>query len=202
MSARTSKHFKWPLGRKKEPNKDDVDASSSFVPSAHLSLMSQVRLELKNGYSRPHPSTGAADSVFMTLPAVQRVINRDKLGQLLRSYSWFHKDLVEIIYKGSLRVIATLITIEWTDWDRFESLFLHATDQSGRPLRGDRNLPFDFQDLAFLGPFQNLFDSEQYIFCPLIITEGSSGSCNERVRLPFIKSLEVRGGSFGVVVKQ
>jgi hypothetical protein len=204
MSARTSRPSRWPFGKKKEPKilQDSVDISSLDIPPEHLALMSQVRLELKNGYSRPDSSTGAADSVFMTLPAIQKVITRDILGQLLRPYHWYHKNQVEFIYRGSLRVVATLITIEWADWDCFESIFLHATDQSGRSLRGDFYLPFDIQDLAFLGPFQKLFDSEQYIFCPLIIKEGSAGSCNERVRLPFIKTLAIREGSFGLVVKQ
>src|SRR5271154_4758815 len=125
-------------------------------PSARLSdKLRRVRHELKKNYSHPEGSTGRD---FITLPTVQTVIDRDCLREILQQCAWYNEDLLEVAWKRCLKVIATLITIEWPAWEEFKHRFLDDKDQSG-PRHGDRFLPFTVEDLVFLEPaeYQTLF---------------------------------------------
>lgn len=113
-----------------------------------LDLSRDLRMELKKKYSRPDTSTGSAASVFATYSAVKAVLDRERLRRLLSGCHWFSEERFELLFESSLRVIATLITIEWNEWENFYDIFLERRDQSERLLHGDHRLPF--LDLGFL----------------------------------------------------
>lgn len=187
---------------KKQPNQKRPSVSYDGVE--RLILMSDFRKEFKTKMSQPDASTGSSANTFLTYPAVKEVLDKHRLQLVLQNYPWFTDDVLDRLSDSCLRVVATLITIEWPNWEQFKDLFLEKTDQSDRFIRGDHYLPFKTSELGFLEPreYRTLFEREQYTFCPLIIKEGDDEKHDERVRLPFLSSLEGNDGASGVVTRK
>lgn len=191
--------------KKRTPSTSKIDV---IFPEArpHVTLGDQldiIRHELRESYSRPDASTKTPHAPFITLPAIQKVINRARLAEIFSHYDWYSPGDEQEIFKRCLRVVAILIVISWPEWKQFKRLILDVKDQSG-PLHSDRRLPFSRERLRFLEPTssQLAFEDEQYTFCPLIIQQDSDRVYSERVILPFTRTIEERDGGFGQVLKQ
>jgi hypothetical protein len=162
-----------------------------------------IRRELRDSYSRPNASTKTPHAPFITLQAIQEVINRARLAEIFSHYDWYSPGDEQEIFTQCLRVMAILIVISWPEWKHFKRLILDVKDQSGS-IHSDSRLPFSPEHLRLLEPasYQLAFEDEQYTFCPLIIQQDSDRVYSERVRLPFMRTIAARDGGFGQVLKQ
>ena len=172
----------------------------------HVTLGDQldiIKRKLRESYSRPDASTKTPHAPFITLQAIQEVINRARLAEIFSHYDWYSPGDEQEIFTRCLRVVAILIAISWPEWKHFKRLILDVNDQSG-PLHSDSRLPFSPEHLRFLEPadYQQAFQDKQYTFCPLIIQQDSDRVYSERVRLPFMRTIAARDGGFGQVLKQ
>ena len=105
----------------------------------------------------------------------------------------------KMIRKRYIRVLSTLIIIDWTDLrTRFRPVFLRD------PAHDDEHLPF--KDLKFLGASGQIFADYQHAFTPIVIEERKEKHIQEipaGYRLPFINEPEdVRLGGYGSVTKR
>ncbi|MCJ1469253.1 hypothetical protein MMC07_007886 [Pseudocyphellaria aurata] len=157
-------------------------------------LLLSLRKKLKERRSVPNHS----DRFFVTAHVVGEVLTTDAMRVIFAGFTWRVDGHLDIIRKYLKQVLATLITIKWTRWSDFKSIFLTHKDPFNRPVLGDHRLPFS--DLEFLEEdFREEFERNQHIFRPILIEENSHKIYPSQSRLPFLK-LEIAGeGGFGTV---
>ncbi|KAF8244931.1 hypothetical protein K440DRAFT_604422, partial [Wilcoxina mikolae CBS 423.85] len=132
---------------------------------------------------------------FITESKLKEVVNDRLLMTLFREYEckWAQGVDVNEILRHYLKVLSILIWIGWDKWDKFDEYFLSQTrgvivDKE----RCDKALPFNWDDTraSFLKDdhFGERFNREQYMFLPIIITEGEIVECKMHSRLPFLEA--------------
>ncbi|KAL3494905.1 kinase-like domain-containing protein [Aspergillus germanicus] len=111
---------------------------------------------------------------------------------------------VEDLRTNFLQTLSILAYGHWTDWPRFDSIFLVRHSD-----RTDRGIPhYDIQTLAnneFLGPpAGNRFYDDRHLFCPIDVVENGNLTRDGTWKLPFLegKSEPCGSGGFGRVTKQ
>jgi hypothetical protein len=111
---------------------------------------------------------------------------------------------VEDLRTNFLQTLSILVYGHWTDWPRFDSIFLVRHSD-----RTDRGIPhYDIQTLAnndFLGPpAGNRFYDDRHLFCPIDVVENANLTRDGTWKLPFLegKSGPCGSGGFGRVTKQ
>ncbi|GME22700.1 hypothetical protein GTA08_BOTSDO09455 [Neofusicoccum parvum] len=131
---------------------------------------------------------------IIILEDLRRFWHQNDRDQFYRSQSWFDGD--NLYHENFLKIISILILARFRRWSRFKEIFI---DQ---PNRRDEDLPFALPELTkntFLGPVDGrTFNSSQWIFCPLVITEMREihyldGPERER-RLPYVEEPKEIGG--------
>ncbi|GME47373.1 hypothetical protein GTA08_BOTSDO09455 [Neofusicoccum parvum] len=131
---------------------------------------------------------------IIILEDLRRFWHQNDRDQFYRSQNWFDGD--DLYHENFLKIISILILARFRRWSRFKEIFI---DQ---PNRRDEDLPFALPELTkntFLGPVDGrTFNSSQWIFCPLVITEMREihhldGPERER-RLPYIEEPKEIGG--------
>ena len=164
--------------------------------------LAQAIADIEAAYSPPKKVNDNSENHFITQPALRKVIDRDRLRNLLRHCKWYKEDLLELIYKDFLRIVGILVVIKWPDWEDFFKVFLDPKDAFGRPSRRDTRLPFLEVDFIEDSTSTRLFQWDQYIFCPIVIEEDSHVLIgNEKRRLPFLSSTPQGDGGSGTVFK-
>ena len=172
--------------------------------SEQLNLVKQHKTSLHNGYEGTEASNGEQDTTFMTRYMVQKVLKREDVRELLHTYRWYHDSQLENIYSKFIRIIATLITIEWNEWADFDRLFL-SHKNGNRYTRCDDQLPFrSTSDLGFFSTqeaWRRFFHLEQFVYSPIVLKENDHSIYRADQRLPFLKCEERSRGGYGVVFR-
>lgn len=159
-------------------------------------LLMSLRKDLKERRSVPKHS----DAFFVTAHAVGEVLTTGTIKLIFAGLPWRVDSHVDMIWKYLSQVLATLITVKWTGWSNFKTIFLTQRDAFDRPVRGDHQLPFS--DLTFLEEdFREEFERSQHIFRPIVIEENSHKGFPSKSRLPFLESEKVGDGGFGEVFR-
>ena len=113
---------------------------------------------------------------------------------------------VETVREKLLKTLSILVLIQWPNWTRFASIFLHHTDEEGKNDRLDDYLPHSNQKIsAIFGPLDcSEFIARQYEICPITIREGEHCVFSEDERLPFINLNEkiIGVGGYGDVFEE
>ena len=170
--------------------------------SDQLDLVKKYQSSLRNVFEGTEASNGEQDTTFMTRYMVLKVLKREDIRELLHTYRWYHDSQLENIYSKFLRIIATLITIEWNGWADFDRLFLSHRN-GDRYTRCDDQLPFrSISDLEFFSSqeaWRRFFHLIQFIYSPIVLKENDHSVYRADERLPFLKCEERSHGGYGVV---
>lgn len=116
---------------------------------------------------------------------------------------------IDFVRGNLIKVLSTLIWIDWHRWSEFQRIFLDHCNSEGRRDRLDDSLPIEdreqLADSSFLADSASArhFLVGQHVFLPIPIEEHEDQICSKTRRLPFIReSGEIRGGSYGQVSKE
>jgi len=144
---------------------------------------------------------------FITESKLKEVVNNQLLTELFERCEWAQGVDVGEILRHYLKVVSILIWIGWNNWNHFDEFFLPLTRGVVDKDRSDDALPFDWDDTSdsFLNDhyFSMRFNKEQFMFLPIVITEGEIVKCREHSRLPFLEAKTLLGrDAFGVVTKE
>jgi hypothetical protein len=133
---------------------------------------------------------------------------QDRLRDFLQILEYTADDqALGYIRDNLLKILSILVAIEWTEWNKFPSIFLaQMNDPDSRRL--DKSIPFPLDVLeheSFLGiRVGEKFYTAQYAFIPIIIEEKEYREYPSWNRLPFIQSgrKHLGEGSYGSVTKE
>lgn len=152
-------------------------------------------LLIKNSF-RSHDGDGR--NMFITAHRLQKIWTESLLTKTFGGFSWATRDFLTIIQADLLKVLSTLVSIGWSDFENFKDIF---HDQPGRQ---DVDLPFEIEHDSFTTSMAQRFRNEQYKFIPITIRENRDEQFSASFRLPFVRESETIAdkGSYCVVYKE
>ena len=116
---------------------------------------------------------------------------------------------LEFVRENLIKVLSTLIWIDWHRWTEFQRIFLDHYDGEGRRDRLDNSFPIEDGDKlahsSFLADSASArhFRVHQHVFLPIFIEEHEDQTYPKTRRLPFVnESGDIREGSYGRVSKE
>jgi hypothetical protein len=161
----------------------------------------KMRTMICDHFQRPNKVTES----FITIGSLQKVWHWELKDFVEGQGLEVSRDQLDFISKHLLRTLSILVYIEWKKWPKFKRIFMR--DQGFREDRLDSKLPHDIailRDESFLKKSlgQKFFGS-QYIFVPIILTQGKFDTYPIERRLPLNTDTVLLGsGAFGIVTKE
>lgn len=112
----------------------------------------------------------------------------------------FSPNYIERIKRSYLQTLSILVEIQWSEWTRFEALFLRIENRS------DEDIPGYNMDMlmapTFLGVSARDFLVQRPYYCPIDIEEGKHRELDDGWIFPVIKREVIGEGGFGTVTKE
>ncbi|KAI9766200.1 MAG: hypothetical protein M1839_005016, partial [Geoglossum umbratile] len=140
---------------------------------------------------------------FITFGSLREVWDWELKGFVEGQGLEVDRDQLKYISTHLLRTISILVYIEWKKWPKFKRIFMG--DQGDRV---DSKLPYNnsaiLRDESFLKKsWGQKFFERQYIFVPIILTQGKIETYPDTRRLPLNTGGKSLGsGAFGAVTKE
>lgn len=161
-------------------------------------LLLKIRKELEDKYSRTQ-----SEKDFIHRNDTRAIMSRERVRELFQNLTWYHEGDRDMLWKSMSFIFCILITINFTAWEQFKTIFF----ESGRTLEharcSDDSLPLEEHDATFLPPdIRQSFLRQQYVFIPIVIEKGSHREYRMRDRLPILEAEPIaENGSQGEVDK-
>jgi hypothetical protein len=162
--------------------------------------LDQIRRKIRKHIQRSEKSS----EKFITAKSLQEIW-RFELVEFLKGLGLDKQEQYTFIDKNLLKTLSILVHIRWDDWPKFTEIFMEG--QGFRKDRVDSKLPYDLailQEESFLGGGSGEdFSDSQYIFIPIILTQGKIDTYPIERRLPLNTGGRVLGkGAFGKVMEE
>lgn len=143
--------------------------------------------------------------LFIHPETARSVLERKHIKDLFSSLLWYDEDDRTFLYQNLSLIICILISIRWTEWDRFQDYFFTPGQGLKVPRYTDADLPILAEDFFERKPeeFSRQFRNCQYQFVPVVIRQHSHSTYRNHHRLPILKreGLHDSAGAQGVVEK-
>lgn len=124
----------------------------------------------------------------------------DDVEKVLSSVQGWTRDELEDIQTNYVLTLSILFLINWLEYHDFRNVFYDYDNNNRR--RNDHALHYEYNELSFLGDYQDNFYERQYLFKPAVIKGSDNQPVDRRIRLPFTEESQALGsGGFGYVNK-
>ncbi|KAH0559802.1 hypothetical protein GP486_003678 [Trichoglossum hirsutum] len=159
----------------------------------------EMRQKIDERIQRP----GEANGKFVTAKSLQEVW-RFELERFLEDLGLGDQEQWEFVDTNLLKTLSILVYMRWDNWSKFTEVFMK--DGQFRKDRVDSKLPYQLttlRDKSFLGGWGSSFIDHQYIFIPIVLTQGKIETYRTERRLPLnTGSKELGSGAFGKVTEE